>query len=153
MARRRGGRGASVLARGWSAWSSSGSSTARCIARSRATACRCTWWCRSPTSAGRARERRRASRRKVSIHRLRMHVFREPIGRQIVAGAAFLGLAVEQRAGGGELVAEPDIVEKAGDLGIGLAAFGAADDQFGQGRQLGKIDRIGGRPAAAAAGL
>src|ERR1700722_20813871 len=103
--------------------------TAKCIARSRATACLSTWWCRSLTSAGRARERRPASRRKVSIHRLRMHVFREPIGRQVVPGAGFLGLAVEQRAGGGELIAEPDIVEKTRDLGIGLTAFGAAHDQ------------------------
>ena len=44
------------------------------------------------------------------------------------------------------MIAEPDIVEEAGDLGIGLAAFGAADDQLGQCRQLGKIDRVGGYP-------
>ncbi len=104
-------------------------------------ACRCTWWCRSRTSAGRAPLRLQrpgkdplkvivgAARRRSWNDRLRMHVFREPVGRQIVAGAAFLGLAVEQRAGGGELIAEPDIVDEAGDLAIGLAAFGAAGDQ------------------------
>ena len=52
-----------------------------------------------------------------------MHVFGEPVGRQIVADAGLLGLAIDHRAGGGELVAEPDIVEEAGDLVVRLAAL------------------------------
>src|SRR5262245_64724194 len=54
--------------------------------------------------------------REQDITRLWMHVLGEPLGRQLVAKAAVFGLAVDHRAGRRELVAEPDIVEKAGDL-------------------------------------
>jgi len=54
-----------------------------------------------------------------------MHVFGEPVGRQIVAGAGFLGLAVEQRAGRRELIAQPEIVEETGDSSSDVAARGA----------------------------
>src|SRR5271170_7882260 len=78
-----------------------------------------------------------------------MDVFGEPVGRQVVAGAAFLGLAVEQGAGGGELVAETDIVDEAGNLAVGTAAFGAAGDQLGQRRQRVEIDVARHLPAMA----
>ena len=57
-----------------------------------------------------------------------MLVFREPVGRQVVTEAAFLGLAIEQRAGRGELITEAEIVDEAGDLAVGAAAVGAAGE-------------------------
>src|SRR5579871_2119493 len=77
-----------------------------------------------------------------------MHVFGEPVGRQVVAGAVFFGLAVQERTGGGELVAEADIVDEAGDLVRRAAAGGAAGDQLGQRRHLFERDVFGDLPAA-----
>ena len=58
-----------------------------------------------------------------------------------------LGLAIDHRAGGGELIAKPDIIHEAGDLAVGLAAFGGAHDQVRQRRQLVEIDFLAHRPA------
>src|SRR5262249_45168759 len=41
--------------------------------------------------------------------RLGMHVLGEPVGWQLMAKPAALGLAVDHRAGSGELIAKPDI--------------------------------------------
>src|SRR5215472_14209 len=71
---------------------------------------------------------------------LRMHVFGKPIGRQFMTETALLRLAVDQRASGRELIAEPDIVDEASDVGIRLAAFALAYDQLRQGWKSGEID-------------
>src|SRR5262249_50236580 len=76
----------------------------------------------------------------AAASRLRMHVLGEPVGRQFVAEAAALGLAVDHRAGGGELIAKPDIVEKAGDLLVGLPPLCAAGDQVRNSGQLVELD-------------
>ena len=79
-----------------------------------------------------------------------MHVLGEPLGRQLVAEPANLCLAVDGSARGGELVSEADIVKKAGDLVIRLAASGPADDQLGQRRQPLEVDLPARRPAVLA---
>jgi len=58
-----------------------------------------------------------------------MHVLGEPVGRQIVPEAILLGLTVDDRAGRSELITEPDIVDEAGDVGVGFASADAAGDQ------------------------
>jgi hypothetical protein len=65
-----------------------------------------------------------------------------------VPEAALLGLAIDQGAGGGELIAEPDIVDEAGDVGVRSAAFDPAEDELRQGRQRLEIDLAGELPAA-----
>src|SRR5262249_60200942 len=60
--------------------------------------------------------------------------------RALLAGPAVFGLAVAPGAGGSELVAEPDIVEKAGDLLLGLAALRAAGDQVRHGGEPIELD-------------
>src|SRR5215813_1780718 len=65
-----------------------------------------------------------------------MHILGEPVGRQLVPKPAVLGLAVDYRARGGELIAKPDIVEKAGDLAVGLPPLRAAGDQVRNSGQL-----------------
>ena len=73
--------------------------------------------------------------------RLGMHVLGEPVGRQFVAEAALLRLAVDHGAGGGELIAEPDIVDEAGDLVVRLCGPATRPTiELGQGRQLLEID-------------
>src|SRR5262249_51409714 len=72
--------------------------------------------------------------------RLWMHVLGEPVRRQLMPEPAALGLAVDHCAGGGELIAEPDIVEEAGDLAVGLPTLRAAGDQVGDGGQLVELD-------------
>ncbi len=78
-----------------------------------------------------------------------MHVFGEPVGRQIVSEAAFLGLAVDEGARRRELVAEPDIVDEAAHLVAGFATVDTADDELRQGRQRLEVDLAGDPPAAA----
>ena len=67
---------------------------------------------RTLAERGSAGQPHRALRGNSGNRRSRVHVFGEPVGRQIVAGAAFLGLAVEQRARRGELIAEAEIVDE-----------------------------------------
>src|SRR5262252_7102768 len=66
--------------------------------------------------------------RAAHLDDLRMHVLGEPVGRQLMAEAALLRLAVDEGAGGGELIAEADIVDEASDVGLRLATFGATGD-------------------------
>src|SRR5262249_21836560 len=54
--------------------------------------------------------------RAAHLDDLRMHVLGEPVGRQLMAEAALLRLAVDEGAGGGELIAEADIVDEASDV-------------------------------------
>src|SRR5262245_9473471 len=49
---------------------------------------------------------------------LRMHVLGEPVGRHVMAQPALLGLAVDHGPRGRELIADPDIVDEAGDVGV-----------------------------------
>src|SRR5262245_5864912 len=78
-----------------------------------------------------------------------MYVLGEPLGRHVMAKAALLRLAVDQGPRGRELIAEPDIVDEAGNVGVGLATFDPADDELRQGRKLVEVDLFGQLPAAA----
>src|SRR5688500_1232765 len=66
-----------------------------------------------------------------------MYVFREPVGRELVAQAALPGFAIDDRAGGGELIAEAKIVQETGDVLLFLPARYFAGNQVGQ---RGKIE-------------
>src|SRR5688500_17961276 len=79
---------------------------------------------------------------------LRMYVFREPVGRELVTYAAFLGLAIDSGACGGELVSEAEIVQKTGDILLSLPARYFAGDQVGQCGKL-EISVVRARPALA----
>src|SRR5215469_3151042 len=80
---------------------------------------------------------------------LRMHVLGEPVGRQLMAEAALLRLAVDEGAGGGELIAEADIVDEASDVSVRLAALDSTGDELRQGRKLVEVDLLRQLPAAA----
>src|SRR5262249_17746039 len=49
---------------------------------------------------------------------LRMHILGEPVGRHVMAQPARLRLAVDEGPRGRELIAESDIVDEAGDVGV-----------------------------------
>src|SRR5262249_43349369 len=100
--------------------------------------------CRSRIAGGRTVARAHLRR----LTDLRMHVLGEPLGRHVVAEAALLRLAVDQGPRGRELIAEPDIVDEAGDVGVGLATFDPADDELWQGWKLVEVDLFGQLPAA-----
>lgn len=70
----------------------------------------------------------------------RVHILGEPLGRQMAAEAALHGIAIDHGAGGGELVAEPEIVDEAGDsVSAWTAACNLAGDQIGKLRHAVKI--------------
>ena len=78
-----------------------------------------------------------------------MHVLGEPVGRHLVAEPALLRLAIDDGAGGRELIAEPDIVDEASHLCSRGAALDPAGDELRQGRKPLEIDLLGELPAAA----
>ncbi len=78
-----------------------------------------------------------------------MHILGEPVRRQFVTDPLLLGFAIDHGAGGGELIAQPEIIEEAGDVLILRAALGLARDQFRDGRKFAgrspfaRFDRFG----------
>src|ERR1041385_4780286 len=94
--------------------------------------------------SSRARRSRR-SRRQDAVPLQRalsswMNVLREPVERDLAAGALGARRFVDLGADGRELHAETEIVDEAGDLGVALPALRAADDQIGQRRQRFPVD-------------
>src|SRR5258708_5244301 len=81
---------------------------------------------------------------------LRMNVLGEPIGRQVMAEARLLRLAVHHGSGGGELVAQSQIVDEAGHFAVGAPQRCLAGDHLGQRRRARKIDTSAKRPALVA---
>src|SRR5262245_19126913 len=84
---------------------------------------------------------------------LGMHVLGEPVGWHLVAEPALLRLAVDDGAGGGELIAQPDIVDEASHLCSRGAAFDPAGDELRQSREPLEVDLLGELPAAALHGF
>ena len=78
-----------------------------------------------------------------------MDGFGEPVGGKFVAHAFFLGAPVEHRTGGGELIAEAEVVEEAGHLAIAFASLRGAGNQVRQGREGIEIERTGRTPGLA----
>ena len=61
-----------------------------------------------------------------------MYVFGEPVGRELAADAALPGLAIDNRACGGELVSEAEIIQKTGDVLFPHPTLYFPGDQVGQ---------------------
>src|ERR1700674_5725730 len=70
-----------------------------------------------------------------------------------MAEAAFPRLAIDHRAGGGELVTHSQIVDEAGNLKVGATARGLAGDHVGKRWRAAKVDSFAPAPALVFAGF
>ena len=87
------------------------------------------------------------------MRRSGVHVFGEPLGRQLASDAAGLRLPVHRRSGGRELKAHPDVVQKAGHLGRAPSAGSGPRDQVLELRERPEVSVRTEAPALSLGGL